>query len=265
MPGVPADLAATLRWLAAQPGVFRVGNSSDNAITNNLGTQFEVAGPFGDSPIETRRVADLIAAAGGYRTWQLFNVQYVVTRRPPGDGFRPVHQEGDLVTYAMQYGLPPAWAVRDVRVATSAAQAQQMTLGLPQPGTAAVLEGTPDLPIAGPNPPRSQHETWLRDAPGDLLFSASTTDNALLVISEPYVRGWTATIDGRPTPLYHADAALTAIALPAGDHTIALRYQQPGLRLGMALATLGILLALATFTRPRVVAFHVGQGRRSSP
>ena len=262
MPGVPADLAATLRWLAAQPGVFRVGNSSDNAITNNLGTQFEVAGPFGDSPIETRRVADLIAAASGYRTWQLFNVQYVVTRRPPGEGFRPVHQEGDLVTYEMQYGLPPAWAVRDVRLATSAAQAQQLTLGLPQPGTAAVVEGTPDLAIAGPSPPRSQHETWLRTAPGDLLLSASTTDNALLVISQPYVRGWKATIDGRPTSLYHADAALMAVALPAGDHTIALRYQQPGLRLGMALAALGMLLALATFAQH--VGSNVHRGRQSS-
>jgi hypothetical protein len=264
MPGVPADLAATLRWLTAQPGVFRVGNSSDNAITNNLGTQFQIAGPFGDSPIETRRVADLIAAAGGYRTWQLFNVQYVVTRRPPGDGFRPVHQAGDLLTYEMQYGLPPAWAVRDVRLATSATQAQQLTLGLPQPGTAAVLEGTPDLAIAGPSPPRSQHEIWLRNAPGDLLLSASTSDNALLVISEPYVKGWAATIDGRPTPLYHADAALMAVALPAGDHTIALRYRQPGLYVGMALAVLALFLALVTFMRQRV-GFNVRRVRPSWP
>ncbi|MGI8916913.1 MAG: YfhO family protein [Chloroflexota bacterium] len=247
MPSVAPAVAATLRWLSAQPAPFRAGNSSDDAITNNLGTQFQIAGPFGDSPIEDRRAADLIAAAGSYRTWQLFNVRYVVTRRPPGEGFLAVHREGDLVTYAMQYGLPPAWAVRDIRPATSPDQAQQLTVALPQPGTAAVVEEQSPLAIAGPSPPRSQQETWLRCAPGDLLLTATTSDNAMLVISEPYVHGWAATVDGRPTPLYHADAALMAVALPAGSHTVALRYQQPGLRQGIALAALALLLALATF------------------
>jgi len=246
MPAAPPDVTATLRWLAAQPGPFRVGNSSDNVITNDLGTEFSVPGPFGDSPIEARRVADLIAAAGGYRTWQFFSVQFVVTRRPPGDGFVEAHRQGDLVTYRMQYGLPPAWAVRDVRVATSAGQAQQLTVALPQPGTAAVLEGQPDLAIAGPTPPQAQRETWLPSAPGRLLLSATSSDNAVLVISEPFVRGWTATLDGRPTPLYHADAALMAIGLPAGSHSIALQYRQPGLREGLALAALALLLAFGT-------------------
>jgi hypothetical protein len=245
IPAAPADVVATLRWLAAQPGVYRVGDSSDNAITNNLGTQYQVSGPFGDSPIETRRVAGLIAAAGGYRSWQLFAVKYVVTRRPPGDGFTAVHREGGLVTYAMQYGLPPAWAVRDVRLAASAAQAQQSTVSLQQPGASVILEEPPSLAIAGPRPPRAQQETWLRNAPGDLRLAASTTDNAMLVISEPYIRGWTATVDGQPVTLYHADAALMAVGLPAGSHRVVLQYHQPGLRLGLALAAAALLLATA--------------------
>lgn len=250
-PGVPANLAATLRWIAAQPGPFRIGNSSDNAVTNNLGTEFRVSGPFGDSPIETRRVASLIAGAGGYRVWQLFNVKYVVTRRPPGAGFTAVHREGNLITYAMQYGLPPAWAVRDIRPATSAQQALQLTTGLQQPGSTVVLEGTPTLTIGGSGTPLSQQETWQRRAPGDLALTATTSNNAVLVVSEPYVRGWTATLDGRPTPLYPADAALMALALPAGTHTIALQYHQPGLEAGLILAALALLLALATFAWQR--------------
>lgn len=243
MPAPPAEVAATLRWLTTQPGVYRVGNSSDGAITNNLGTEYQVSGPFGDSPIEIRRVADLIAAAGGYRIWQLFAVKYVVTRRPPGDGFTAVHRVGGLVTYAMQYGLPAAWAVRDIRLAATPAQAQQMTVSLPQPGTAVVLEAEPALAITGPRPPRVQQETWRRNAPGDILLTASTSDNAMLVISEPYIRGWTATVDGRPVRLYHADAALMAIGLPAGSHRVALQYRQPGLRLGLGLSAAALLLA----------------------
>jgi hypothetical protein len=252
MPGVPANLAATLRWIAAQPGPFRVGNSSDNAVTNNLGTEFQVSGAFGDSPIETRRVANLIAGAGGYRVWQLFNVKYVVTRRPPGAGFTAVHREGDLITYAMQYGLPPAWAVRDVRPATSAQQALQLTTGLQQPGSTVVLEGAPNLIVGGTGTALSQQETWQRTAPGDLALTATTSNNAILVVSEPYVRGWTATLDGRPTPLYPADAALIALALPAGTHSIALQYHQPGLEAGLILAAFALLLALATFAWQRL-------------
>lgn len=243
MPGVPGDVAASLGWLAGQPGPFRVGNSSDNVISNNLGTLYGVAGPFGDSPIETRRVANLIGAAGSYRIWQLFNVKYIVTRRPPGAGFTAVHKDGDLVTYALRYGLPPAWAVRDVQLASSPAQAQQMTVAMAQPGATVVLEQRPALAISGPSVPKSQQETWRRDAPGDLELTAVTSDNAVLVISEPYIRGWTVTLDGRSAPLYHADAALMATPLPAGSHTIALRYRQPGLAQGLTLAAGALLLA----------------------
>jgi hypothetical protein len=246
MPEAPADIAATLRWLAAQPGPFRVGNSSDQAISNNLGTLYGVAGPFGDSPIETRRVAGLIGAAGSYRVWQLFDVQYVVTRRPPGAGFTTVHRESDLVTYALQYGLPPAWAVRDVQLAANASQAQQATIALGEPGKTVVLEQPPDLPLAGPDPPHSQQVSWLHAAPGDLALAATTSDNAILIISEPYVRGWSATLDGHPAPLYHADDALMATPLPAGPHVVALRFRQPGLVPGLILAGLSVALALAT-------------------
>jgi uncharacterized membrane protein YfhO len=67
----------------------------------------------------------------------------------------------------------------------------------------------------------------------------------MLVISEPYIRGWTATVDGQPVTLYHADAALMAVGLPAGSHRVVLQYHQPGLRLGLALAAAALLLATA--------------------
>jgi len=243
--GYPADVAASMHWIAAQPGSARAGNASDNVIPPNAGTLYGVSAPLGDSPIEIRRVANLLASSNGYRLWQLFNVRYVVTRQRLGDGLTPVHQSGNLITYAVQYGLPRAWAVRDVRVAESPEQAQALALNIAQPGGAAVVEGHLTLSIHGPDLPRDQRQTWLVDAPGSLQFQAQTTDNALLVVSEPLVRGWQAFLDGHAVPLYHADAALMALELPAGDHAVTLRFEQPGLKVGLLLAAAGLLLAAA--------------------
>jgi hypothetical protein len=52
-------------------------------------------------------------------------------------------------------------------------------------------------------------------------------------------------------PIYAADLAARAVALPAGRHRVELRYRAPGLRVGAALslAGLGALVALVALRR----------------
>jgi hypothetical protein len=63
---------------------------------------------------------------------------------------------------------------------------------------------------------------------------------AYAVISSTAARGWTAEVDGRDAPWLVADVMRRAVPLTPGTHTVAWRYSTPGLRLGLALAALGI-------------------------
>jgi uncharacterized membrane protein YfhO len=64
-------------------------------------------------------------------------------------------------------------------------------------------------------------------------------------ISEAYYPAWRAYIDGRPVPLYVADHVLRAVPVPAGEHTVELRYESSSLRIGLAISVISYLALIA--------------------
>lgn len=245
---LPAQAAA---YLHDQPGVWRVDTLRDGELPRNSGTHLDLSFPRGNDPLVIARSASLATQGDRYKVWQLFNVQYLLSREDPGSGFQKVAQRDGFAIFRMLYPLPRAWAVRDVVPAATPAQALTATMALQQPGAAAVLESVPGLAIRGPAPPGNQQEQWLAADPERLHLRVTLTDNALLVISQPYAPGWTATVDGRPATLLRADYAFDGLALTAGSHDVDLRYVPAGLVAGTVGAVLALLLLLGSLLLPR--------------
>jgi uncharacterized membrane protein YfhO len=76
----------------------------------------------------------------------------------------------------------------------------------------------------------------------DLVCQANR--DGLAVLSELYADGWKATLDGQATPLWPVDLVLRGVALQAGRHRIAMRYETPGLADGLTVAGASALLLL---------------------
>lgn len=72
-----------------------------------------------------------------------------------------------------------------------------------------------------------------------LTGTVSVSKDKILCLSLPWLDGWTAYVDGVKTPLLHANTAFMGVELPAGEHTVELRYWMPGLTAGLALTGLG--------------------------
>lgn len=74
---------------------------------------------------------------------------------------------------------------------------------------------------------------------------------ALAVFAEQHHPRWTAFVDGRPAPVVQADLVLIGVPVPAGEHTVRLRFDTPGRGAGFALWALGVLGCVGAWARRR--------------
>jgi hypothetical protein len=131
-------------------------------------------------------------------------------------GLRPVESPRGLRLYRVDGARPPAWLD-------------------PADGAAALEE----LPAGAAR--RSFRVTAAR--PGRLL------------VTTPYVEGWSASVDGTPAAVRRANGYMQSVPLPAGEHIVELRYWPPGFASGLGLAALtGAVLAAAAARGRRVRA-----------
>ena len=116
--------------------------------------------------------------------------------------------------------------------------------GLIDGATTALLESEPpDLAIP-PAGIRSTVEVTRYDE-DSLDIAVSAASSGMLVISEAYERGWKAAIDGQRVPIIPANGWMQAIAIPAGDHQVTLRYEPLSLVAGLWISALTALALTA--------------------
>ncbi|MGH7752410.1 MAG: hypothetical protein ACREN5_06310, partial [Gemmatimonadales bacterium] len=60
--------------------------------------------------------------------------------------------------------------------------------------------------------------------PGDVTVEADSPRGTLVVLGETRSRGWRATLDGAPTPIYAVNEVFQAVAVPPGPHRIHWRF-----------------------------------------
>ena len=107
---------------------------------------------------------------------------------------------------------------------------------------------------------------WARDDPDRQELVVSADAPAFLVVADAWAPGWRARLDGRAAGLRRVNGVLRGIAVPAGTHTIELRYRPPGWDAARTLAGVAFLaccaLAIGDFaTRRRAAAgFAVAAG-----
>jgi hypothetical protein len=108
---------------------------------------------------------------------------------------------------------------------------------VPREATALTAELISDAPVEG--------QPALRRASSDLLLAkVNASRPALLVVSEHFDEGWSATVDGKAAPVVRADLTVLGVPVPRGESAVRLRFVPRGLFAGIAalLATLGALL-----------------------
>jgi len=205
-------------------------------------------------------------STGGRQTrlYDMLNVGFVIVRdgTPLPDKFALAFDApGELAVYRNPDAFPRAWLVTDA-VTVPDADAALAALAQPDfdPAQTVVLFGDDGRQTAdrahtsanlqSPNHPISQSPTPHSPLP-TLSFTSPTP--AFLVISEAWYPGWRATVNGAETPVLRANYALQAVAVPAGDVTVELRFAPQSWRWGLWLAGVGgLLLTIFLFRRETI-------------
>jgi uncharacterized membrane protein YfhO len=75
---------------------------------------------------------------------------------------------------------------------------------------------------------------------GQLLIDAEAPEDGFLLLADTFYPGWTAHVDGRPTPIYRANLSVRGIRLPKGRHEVRFTYDLPGFWRGLRITLLAV-------------------------
>ncbi len=190
----------------------------------------------------------------------LFSIGTIVDRAPPtwlADRYERVSAAGaEESVFRNRHALPRAYRVAAAipeppRLATAL---KLMTSELFDPRTMVLLQKPPasisqHRPVPF-DPAGVEIESY---QPETVRLKTHGETAAIVVLTDAYFPGWVATVDGQPADLYRANANFRGVAVPAGEHTVEMRYSPRSFATGIWLAALGGVGLL----------FALGQGRAS--
>jgi hypothetical protein len=165
----------------------------------------------------------------------------------PGN-YRLIHS-GDVKIYENLDALPRAYLVDqwqwqpDVATSVTAMQGDDFVVG----ETAVLIAPAADPhPESTPAPSFNGTVTISQDEPEQLVIRTNSPADSLLILSDAYYPGWQATIDGKATTLYQANAYFRGVLLPAGQHEVVFAFAPESFRNGrlISLISLGAWLFL---------------------
>jgi hypothetical protein len=241
---------STIRFLhdqaEARPESFRISGAGLLPGGSSAGAVYSLRDITGNSPLHLDAFEDFNQRMREWRKWQLLNVLYVLdTRALDSDGLRRVHEEDDLKVYEVTDPFPRAWIVRDIHVVSDDQQAYTLlnTDAFDLRRSAVVAP-----PFDSELPPgESEAVQVVEMSPTHLVVQADLSAPGLLVLSEVYYPGWTATVDGQPVRLLRTDVVLRGVLVPAGSHRVDVIYAPRSWRVGMAVSGVILLLCFAMF------------------
>lgn len=178
----------------------------------------------------------------------LLNVRYFIAPANPGPGAPkklrslerdyPTAYEGERVRVLENpEALPRAWIVHSAQRAGPQETLDLLSSEEVDPRETALVEDEPP-PLRDPDDASEDEARVTAYEPNRIEVSASTGARGLLVLSEVYYPGWNAYVDGEKAVTRRANHLLRAVPLPAGEHTVELRYEPWTLRAGIAISTL---------------------------
>jgi uncharacterized membrane protein YfhO len=107
--------------------------------------------------------------------------------------------------------------------------------------------------------------TYREVQPEDVRIQVEANAPSIVVVRNSYDPGWTATVDGRPTPVLPTDYLLQGVAVPAGHHDVRLVYRDPEISRGLAAGAFVWIMLLGAIPLALALERRAALRRRRPP
>jgi hypothetical protein len=156
---------------------------------------------------------------------------------------------GTLYLYTVSGVTPEAYMTRNIfRIGTLKEYAQQLKNSTPNGNPVTFIED--DLPITkDTNAPQTIMVHKINGTTYEMNIQ-NNNDASLVVLAKSYAKGWSATIDGKKTPLYPININQIGVVAKKGEHSIQFRYQEPYFRLGAIISLIALLISICAILHP---------------
>ena len=239
---------ATIKYLQAQPGLFRLFAGIDPGDPLYMDNAFAFHGLqsiTGYSPAKLKIYQTLLDSCMYRRPDPSFpfnmhivdmlNVEYLVLHaRLPEPKFQLVNMDPAqrTLTYRNPGALPRAFFASEAYVASGDAEVfRVLNSPLFNPARTAVLYKQLPGQITPVDSTRAPHILSYKSR--EIRISTDASAPALLVLSEVYYpAGWKAFVDGAETEIYRTNYVLRSVLVPAGTHEVVFSFDPPLYRTG---------------------------------
>lgn len=194
------------------------------------------------------------------RLMDLLGVKYVLTRSEnpqdeltfPVDRFRLISHVDDWTIYENTKAAPRYFITGDVRPYNDTTDFEKQLFAPDfRPDKTVLLEKSD---VAGlPKMPSGGTAKLVSYTPTTVIIQTSAVSPAFLFLSDTFDKGWTATVNGKPTRVYKADFAFRGVLIPKGDATIVFSYMPKSFQTGIFVSILALGLTIIYFSRKRSV------------
>lgn len=188
----------------------------------------------------------------------LLAVKFVLTPAPLDPvprGLTLREESGGVLIYENVDALPRAFVVTGRRIVADP-KARRRALADPafDPRTTVILEDA----AAGGSDEEGDASGWpariVVDEAERVVIEAdggAREGGATLVLADAFFPGWRASVDGRDTPIWRADHALRAVALPPGAQRVEFQFEPLSVRVGLAVSAAAALATIALIALAR--------------
>jgi hypothetical protein len=246
--------------ILADKSYYRVFNISRDRFQEAF-TSYHYNSLGGYHAVKLRLYQDIIekqlsTQQPGFGILDMLNVKYIIQKDQ--NGLTQQYQKNDGA-------CGPAWLVKNIRFVKNADEEMAAITNFNPKDTAFIQESfrsqVPFMPVAD-----STATIQLVKNENDYLsynFNAAT--NQFAVFSEVYYEpGWNALIDGKAAPIVKTNYILRGLAVPAGKHTIELKFEPPAYMKGKALTSTFNIVLVVFLLGGIMVPIAIGRrGRRN--
>lgn len=167
-------------------------------------------------------------------------------------------QDGQGIPVRNPYANGEAWFVDRVQYVNTA-DAEMAALGRLNLKHEAVADAKFKSAIGDAQPTAGCSVKLMKYAPNEMHYEVNSPKGGVVVFSEIYYPGWTATVDGSQTEVGRANYTLRAIHVPAGKHTVIMEFRPTSITVTETIAYVAIALVLVGFVTALVLAVRRGR------